>query len=419
MNKKIWQLLKREKGLVENVFSLAMLQFFNIVIPILLIPVLYTRLGVELFAMIMVSQALSAYFVIITDYGFNLSATRHISINRDVDSRVSEAFSSVLILKIALCSISFIIYYTIVVNYSNYSNYKELFLLSYLSVIGQTLFPSWFFQGVEKMKYITLINSLIKIFCSVLIYFIIQSDNDFIYYPIIFGIGAIGGAIWAIVLAFKNYNLKFYFPEFSVVYSFLKESTGFFFSRIAVTSYTTLNIIVLSFFASPTIVGHYSIAEKIYMAIRSVYQPVSTALYPYISKNRNLNVFRRIFHWLTIINILGVALLYILSPWIIKVATGSFQNDSIEYLRLFSLLILIIMPSIFLGYPLLGALGYSHIVNKSVIIPSIVHITLILLFSLVGLISSHTIIYVLFSTEVFVLVIRYVYVRKYHLYSFK
>ncbi|HFZ8994082.1 TPA: oligosaccharide flippase family protein [Citrobacter freundii] len=415
--RKIWERLKLERGLIENVFSLATLQFFNIIIPILLIPFLYTRVGVDMFAMIMVAQALTAYFVIVIDYGFNLSATRHISINRDNNKTLSEAFSSVMILKSSICVVSFLVYIILVFMYSNYSTHKELFFLFYLTVVGQSLFPSWFFQGVEKMKYITIINAILKIVCSILIFFMIDTVKDYYYYPLIFGIGSIIGACVAIRLACKNYDLKIYIPDVCILFVYLKESTGFFFSRIAVTSYTTLNIIVLSFFASTTVVGYYSIAEKIYMAIRSIYQPVSTALYPYISKNRNVLIFKRIFSWLIIGNFIAVLLLYFLSPWVIKLATGHYQQESIEYLRLFSILILIIMPSIFMGYPLLGAMGYSSVVNRSVIFPSIIHIAIIGFLSLFQFIEPKTIIYTLLFTEIFVLFIRMAYVIKFKIYK--
>ena len=392
-----------DKKLIENFLSLTTLQLFNIVIPILLIPFLYKTLGVDIFALIMISQALCSYFLIIIDYGFNLSATRFISINRDNPKILSEILSSVIIIKTLLIVISFFAFYLIVVNFENYKNYTILFTVSFLVTIFQSLFPSWFFQGIEEMKYITITSSTLKIIGSISIFFVIKKESDYILYPLIFSITAFISTLWAYIILIKKHNVFLKFPGIKVIKNHFKDSTGFFISRIAVTSYTTINLIILSFFCSTTTVGFYSVAEKIYMAIRSLYQPMSTALYPYIAYKKNIQLFKKIFIFLLTINTIGVIVLYVISAWIIYLATGDSITESIIYLKLFSILILIVMPSIFLGYPLLGALGYTNVVNKSVLIPSVFHVSIIAILAIIGAITPLNVIILLFITEALVL----------------
>jgi PST family polysaccharide transporter len=402
----LWEKFGYDKGLIENIFSLALLQAFNLIIPILLIPLLYKKLGVEMFGMIMVSQALAAYFIMVIDFGFNLSTTRFVSVNRNDNAKISEAFSAVLLLKIFICFFCFIFYYFIIRYFSNYQEYEALFLLTYILVIGQSLFPAWFYQGMERMKYITIINSGLKIAASIMILLLIKDKTDYFYYPLLYGVSSFIAAIITIRLAVKKFQVRIYRPGIKTLYWYLKESLGFFLSRIAVTSYTTLNILVLSMYISPTAVGFYSVSEKLYMAIRTIYQPVSTALYPYISHRKNISAFKKIFFILLIVNILLVAALYFLSPWIIYIATGGHEESSVQYLKLFAILILIIMPSVFIGYPLLGAMGFTNVVNRSVLFPASLHVALIILLVLTGHVTALNVISVLFVTEILVLLYR-------------
>lgn len=100
---------------------------------------------------------------------------------------------------------------------------------------------------------------------------------------------------------------------------------------------------------------------------------------------------------------------------IIEVVSGVIVAESNDILKILLVSVFFIVPSIMLGYPFLGALGYKKDANYSVIIASIVHfIGLVTLFS-IDKVSGMSIATLVILTEFIVLFLRCYGVRKHKL----
>ena len=275
--------------LKSNFISLSILQAANYILPLLTLPYLVRTLGVEYFGLLAFATATIAYFGILTDYGFNLTASKDISIHRDNKNKTIEIFSSVMTIKFVLMLFSFILLSLLLISFEKFGKDWEIYLLTFGTVVGQFLFPVWFFQGMEKMKYITYLNLLSKSIFTIAIFIFVKEKSDIYLVPLLFSTGSIIAGLASLYLIHQKFNLPFKIQSLTTIKSYLIEGWHVFLSRFYVSLYTTTNILLLGFMTNNIAVGYYAIVEKIVLAIGGLFDPVNQTIYPFLARKYKEN----------------------------------------------------------------------------------------------------------------------------------
>lgn len=412
---KLLKLLKSEeyKVIAENFLSLSLLQILVYVMPLITLPYLTRTLGVANYGLVNFAIAFNTYFQVLTDYGFALSAVREISVNREDKEKVSKIFSSVMIIKGILTVISFLILIAIVFSYQKFAQHWPLYLFAFGLVIGTTLSPTWFYQGMERMKYITILNVLTNFIFLVTIFTFIKKPSDYIYVPLLQSLGLITAGIISLYIIRTKFDVKFHIPPLEEIKETFKDSTQFFLSRASVSIYTSSNSFFLGLFAGNTAVGYYSAAEKLYIAAQGLYSPLVQVTYPYMAKTKNKRFHRKILKYTLILNTLLCSGIIILAPIIVKIIFGATYMPSTWVLRILALALIIVIPSILLGYPYLAVLGQQKYANGSVILGSIVHLMMLIIVS--PFINIYIVAALVAMTEGIVLALRVYGIKKHKL----
>ena len=97
---------EEKRRFLGNFFSLATLQGLNYILPLLTLPYLVRILGADKFGALAFATAIIGYFTVLTDYGFNFTATREVSLNRSNPEKLNEIFNSVMTIKLILFLLS-------------------------------------------------------------------------------------------------------------------------------------------------------------------------------------------------------------------------------------------------------------------------------------------------------------------------
>ena len=408
--------IKPYKTLVKNFTSLSLLQITNYLFPLITLPYLVRVLGPEKYGLVNFAMAFAAYFTIITDYGFNLSATQQISINRDNFKRISEIFSSVFTLKMLLFVLSTLIFLTIVLTVPLFKEYVILFEVTFLGVLGTALFPLWLYQGIERMKYILIISVSVRVITTILIFIIIQSENDFVKLAGLNTLNQFVIGIVGLLLVQKKFRIKYKFPNKSVLRDQLRKGWNLFLSTVWINFYTNSNVFILGLFAPANIVGYFAAADKVRMAFQGILSPMSQSVFPYVnnllseSYDNFISFNKKLFKIALITGAIISITVFLFAEPIVNIVLGKEYQTSIPVLRIIAWLPLVIFLSNVLGIQTILPLNKQK--SFSIILFFAAMINLTLSFIIVPMYFEIGTSISVLMTEVFVTVVFFVFLKK-------
>lgn len=405
-----------KRKLLSNIFYLLIVQVGNYIVPFITFPYLVRNLGIEKFGTIAFFTSFMQYFVIITDYGFNLTATRTVSIDREDKEKISSIYSAVLAIKAALLLLCLIIIYAIVFTVPKFRNEWRLVTILLVMVLGNLLYPVWLFQGLEKMKLIAYINLTSKLISTVLIFIFIKTESDYLNAAAIQCMSIVICSFLSLVYLSKILNIRIKKPSLCLIKKMFHDGMAVFASVFSSTLFNNTNIFVLGLFTSDVDVGKYAVAEKIVKAFILLSAPVSTGIFPHVSKLFNESresavVFlQKVAKYGSILFISISIILFTFSDLLVKIVNGH-QEETISILvKIMSLLPLTIFVDNIYGTQVLINLKKHKEFLKAIMIPGIVSI--LLSFFFVPKWGSYATAVIFLVSEISVLILMIEYVRK-------
>ncbi len=353
---------KDKKVLFSNFFSLGIVQGLNFLLPLLVVPYLLHTLGVEIFGLLAMATAFTAYFMILSDYGFNVTATREISVHRDSLEKLNEVFSAVIMIKIALMIFGFVILLMALLLFDKLGDESLIYLLTFGMVLGQVLFPIWFFQGIEKMGYIAILNIVAKLFFLLAILIFVKEKEDAYLVPLFSSLGFIVVGIISLVYMYRTFHIRFVWQPYAQLRHYFLLGWHIFLSRMAVVFYTSSNIFILGVFTNHTMVGYYAIADKVISALVSLGDILNQVFFPYLSKKweENRQIYYQLFYKILKRMVLGmVVVAVVVMFWasdVVRLLSGEEIVVTTELLQIMSLAIIL--------FPLGGLFSQSFVTQQ-------------------------------------------------------
>lgn len=381
--------------------------------PLLTFPYLTRTLGAENYGIVVLSNAVMQYFQLLIDFGFILSGTAACSKYRDDKEKLQNITSAIVYSKLTLSIVGLVILSTLISTLDIFRG-KELFIIvSYLPLIFTSFVPDFLFRGIEKMGTITFRTITAKLVYTAMIFILVRNADSYYFIPLSLAVSNLIIVLWSWSYIIKKLKMKPVRASIRSIRQQLKESKTFFASRIATTVYSASNIFVLGLFGySDSSIGIYGAANTLTNYGKSMFSPVADSLYPYMVKNKNHKLVKKILAIMLPAIIIGCIALALLSPFVIKIMCGEEFMESVPYFQLMIPMLAMTLPSYLYGFPMLGSIGRNDKANKSVFIGAAFHFMALGILFLTRTLNFYNIIITTTITESIIMIYRVICFKK-------
>lgn len=361
---------KDGKTLVVNFGYLSLLQVAGYVFPLITMPYLARVIGVEGFGKIAFAAAIMVWFQTIADWGFNYTATRDVAKNRDDKEKVSEIFSNVLWARILLMLVSFVALSICVMTIPKLKENADVIMISFLMIPGHIMFPDWFFQAMERMKYITILNIISKTLFTIAIFLFIKEREDYILQPLFTSLGFVVSGIIAMYYILIKWKIRLHFTSFKVIIKTIKSSTDVFINNLMPNLWNALSTVLLGFLWGNVANGILDAGKRFQQTCGNLFGVVTRVFYPFLSRRIDQHrLYAKVSMPLAFVMML---LLFVFAPIIIDIFFGEEFSESVIVLRLYAISLLFWALDNVYGVNYMLVNGYDKQLRNMTIISSIV-----------------------------------------------
>lgn len=414
---------KRNRQVLSNFLSLTVVQFANYVAPLITLPYLFRVLGPSKYGLIEFARAINLYFVILTDYGFSLSATREVSIHRNDPRRLSEIFSAVMLLKLLLVVFSFLALAALVLGVPRLRTDWPVYFLSFGHVVGMWLFPLWFSRGLERMKHIAVLNAVAKLLVIVLILTLIREEADYVYVPLVQSLGYILAGVTGLIVAVRSSPVRVRIPSLDLLKREFRSGWHVFISKMATTLYRTSSAVILGLLTNDTFVAYYAAGNKIVWAVQGLQEPVSQAVFPHVGRLASQSRQAALAFTAKVARILGGVMLLMSfallagAPHIARLMLGEQFQAGVSVIRILALLPFITAFSNVFGTQIMVNFGLKRLLARILIAAGILNIVVAAILAVP--LKHEGVALASLATEIFVTVAMFIALRQSNLNIFE
>ena len=325
---KIVDLFNRHKKVVENYFFMTVLQVINSLFYVMIYPYLIRTLGAESYGLYIYALSIVTYFIFIVNFGFDLPATKAVAQENDNPTAIANVLSCIFTAKIYLLFVSVLIFSILLITVPFLREHYLLFIIVFGQTINFALFPTYYYQGTQKMKTATIIQVVFKLLSLPFIFVLVKSSSDLSVFAIISTSTMIIGGLVAILMVVFVDKLNIRWVSFLELKKWFKEAFPFFLSNsVGTIKEQGITIIIGAFFGMRD-VAIYDLASKLIIIPRTILMSLNAALFPKIVIENNKATIQKIIKYECLIGLSVIGLIAAFGYWVILFLGGEKMTDA-------------------------------------------------------------------------------------------
>lgn len=295
LKEKIASKLKSQQ--IKNFIIYGFGQAVNLISPLLVIPYIVFVCGEEGLGKAGVGFSFALIAIVLVDYGSYINGTKEVAINQEDQSVLEEKFTTIYLSKLLLLLSVILIWGLIIFSVPFFQKDKLQFLLSLLIVVGQCINPTWFFQGIQNFKWISIINVFSKVIYVASVFLFIKKPEDYIYINFFLGIGSIIASSLGFLWIYNTYSFSLKKCSLSKAVTLIKSEFSLTVSQLFFSCYQYAPIMVISFVGGNFMAGQYRIIDQVIMIFRTYFQMFFNFIYADVCRQIYIDVKTGIYKW--------------------------------------------------------------------------------------------------------------------------
>ena len=277
--------LKKYQSIFENSISLFALKAIDLGLTIGLIPFLIVKVGIHNYGIYAFAMALLLFMVNIMNYGFNLSTVREIAKHKNDQTFLNNCLNEVFSVKLLLYAVLMVVLIFLVCFVPKFENHSSLYLFGSLILFSEVFSTRWFFFGLEKMKYITLMSLVGNFIFIILVLLYVTLEQDFVYIALFEGIGMSVATIGGFFLIVKKFNFRLRLLSLKQIWMYLKINFSSFVNLLLPSTYTIILIFIAGLIVLPSELSFLQLSLKLTAIFSTVVTILTTVFYPVVNRN--------------------------------------------------------------------------------------------------------------------------------------
>lgn len=372
--------MQNENSIKKNVLYNTLLSISQFIFPLVTFPYVSRILGPAGIGEVSFVDSMTQYFILFAALGIPVYGVREIAKRKNDQEGLTKLYAELISIHFFLTLILSLVYIALFNFIPKLHTKAGLFWIG-TAVLIINVFPAeWFFQGIEQFSYIVKRTLIIRILSVGLIFLMIRSPEDSLWYYSINFITFLLNSVINISYILRHLKIKFSGLELK---HHLKPLLLIFSGNVAISVYILMDSIILGLMGSNAEVGYYTTCVRFNRLSLSLLSAFSLVMLPRLSvafNNRDNDKARSLlkesFEYIMFLSIPICVGVYVLAPDIIYLFAGSAFDPSITVLRITSPLIVFIGLSNIFGMQMLIPTGKEMILLKAVSIGTVMSIIL-------------------------------------------
>lgn len=322
-----------------NVLMNMILTSSSLLFPLITVPYVSRVLSTSGTGYVAFAQSVSSYFCLVALLGMTYYGVRACAKVRDDPKALSATVKELLIILLCSSTIVTIVYIVCLLTVPQMQDQFFLFCLFGLTIWLSSFGVEWFYQALEQYEYITVRNVCFKILALVLMFAFVHAQSDYVVYGLIVVLAGYGSNVLNMLRLRKLVDFSIKQPLH--ISRHFKPMFWFMVAAVSSGMYTQIDVVLLGFLGTNTMVGLYQLVSKIKSVLVTAVNSVGGVMLPrlsyYKSKNKQDAADDLIAKNLNFVMLVGaaiIALLLLLADPIVLILGGKDFADSAPALRI-------------------------------------------------------------------------------------